>query len=84
MHSFGEMTVVPTYSCRVDGFGYTISFLLLNYEADGVLPGFTHRVIINRHMVGYLSAKFRPSKESARFFLEKHLSKSVEKTPVDA
>jgi hypothetical protein len=84
MHSFGEMTVVPTYSCRVDDFGYTISFLLLNQEADGARPGFTHPVIINRHMVGYLSAKYRPSKESARFFLEKHLSKSVEKTPVDA
>jgi hypothetical protein len=75
---FTPMTVIPTYNCRVDGFEYTISFLLLNPEADGAMPGFTHRVIINKHMVGYLSYKFRPSKDFARFFLEKHLSRSEE------
>jgi hypothetical protein len=79
-HTFGPMKAIPTFYCTVDGFGYTISFPLLNPEHDGgPRPGFTHRVIINKHMAGYLSVKFRPSKESARFFLEKHLSKSEEK-----
>lgn len=77
--TYGVMKVIPTFHCKVDGFGYTISFILLNPEADGAVPGFTHRVIINRHMVGYLSDKCRPSKDTARFFLEQHVSKSEAK-----
>jgi hypothetical protein len=77
--TYGEMKVVPSFYCTVDGFGYTITFHRLNHEADGAVPGFTHRVIINRHMVGYLSEKCRPSKDSARFFLEQHISKSEAK-----
>lgn len=67
------MKLVPTFHCRVDGFGYTIQFLALNPEHDGARPGYTHRVTVNKHSVGFLAEAHRPSRKAARYFLDMHL-----------
>lgn len=80
---YSAMKMVPTFHCLVDGFGYTIQFAALTLEGDGARPGFTHRVIVNRHSVGFLAEGQRPSRKSARFFLDKYLEDAMlEKSPI--
>lgn len=39
-------------------------------------PGFTHRVIVNRKQVDWLTVGFRPSEKSAEYFINKHCKAS--------
>lgn len=61
------MKFVPTY---IDGQN-EVRFCPLD-PAQGALPGFSHRVIINRKSVGFLSDKYRPSAKVAAFWLKEH------------
>ncbi len=61
------MRFVPTY---LDGSN-EVRFVPLD-PAAGALPGFTHRVIINRCSVGFLSERFKPSAKVAAFWLGEH------------
>lgn len=58
---------IPTYS---DGTN-EIRFLPLN-PSKGALPGFTHRVIINRRSVGFLAASHKPSAKVAEFWMKEY------------
>lgn len=62
------LKAVPTYS---DG-KHTVTFVALD-PAKGAMPGFTHRVIINRKSVGFLNKDHKPSLKSAEYFLSKYL-----------
>lgn len=42
-------------------------------------PGFSHRVILNRRQVDWLSANARPSLKSAQFYFEKHSADPAER-----
>lgn len=42
---------------------------------DYTVPGFSHRVIVNRRIVDWLSDSEKPSAKNALFFLEKHATK---------
>ena len=35
-------------------------------------PGFSHRVIVNKKQVAWLSDQFRPSEKTAEFFINEH------------
>lgn len=62
---------IPTYS---DGKN-EVRFQPLN-PADGALPGFTHRVIINRRSVGFLAETHKPSARVARWWFGEHGAKA--------
>jgi len=59
--------MIPTYS---DGSN-EIRFLPLD-QSKGALPGFTHRVIINRRSVGFLADTHKPSAKVAEFWMKEH------------
>ena len=58
------MKAIPTY--EADN-GDTIQFRRVIST-----PGFSHRVILNRHAVDWLGDHQRPSAKTAAFFLAKH------------
>lgn len=61
---------LPTY---YDEHGNFIQFLPI---IGGNVPGFSHRVTLNHHLIGYLSDHKRPSAAVADFFFSKHGHKS--------
>lgn len=60
------MREVPTYR---DDCGNMVVFV--KFASDYNMPGFTHRVIVNRTSVGFLKEGFKPSAKAADFFLQK-------------
>ena len=60
------LKMIPTYG---DGTN-EVRFIAIDHS-KGAMPGFTHRIIVNRVSVGFLSAKFKPSAKVAEFFLQK-------------
>lgn len=62
------MTRIPCYYCPATK--RTVQFFPV---ADRVLRrSATHRVVIDGRACDWLSAGYRPSAQTARFFLEKH------------
>jgi len=59
-------THLPTY---YDEFGNVIQFLKI---ADNSVPGFSYRVTLNHHKIGYLSSDKKPSSIAAEFFMKEH------------
>jgi hypothetical protein len=69
-----EIATVPTFFCRVNGTGFTISFIALEHSRGGSRPGYSHEVIINGTVIGFLAKGRRPSKVAAQFFLDRLLA----------
>lgn len=61
------MKCIPVYS---DGTN-EVRFLRLD-PAKGSFPGFTHRVILNRRSIGFLSENHKPSAKAAAFYVAEH------------
>lgn len=61
------LKLIPTYS---DGTNQ-IAFIPLD-PAKGAMPGFSHRVIVNRKSVGFLNKGHKPNLKSAEFFLQSY------------
>jgi hypothetical protein len=57
------MTRIPTYFH--DG-------RQIQFWPEKRVPGFTHRVVIDRVAVDWLAQEYKPNGTAARFFLEKH------------
>ncbi len=55
---------IPTY---LDKNGNTVVF-----AKCCSVPGFTHRVLINRRAVDWLSNEYKPSAKTAEYFFTKH------------
>lgn len=64
------MRFIPTYTEASN----EVRFVPLD-PANGALPGFTHRVIVNRHSIGFQAEGFKPSAKAARFWLGEYARK---------
>lgn len=72
----GQMAITVRKS-YVDEIGNECHFVKLENVPGSTNCGFSHRVIVNRKQVAWLSKKFRPSEKCAEFFIEKHGNKSA-------
>lgn len=53
---------------------YDYDFGTLEFVPVKNVPQYSHRVIINRRPIGWLSSDTKPNIKSARYFIERHIN----------